>query len=388
MSNPIPRRLARALRTTADLLLVCLLTLIAANLAAWLLLATSWFAAPPPGPLAADDARIPVLYPEMPADDVAQLLAETWSRRYVYEAFTQFKEGAYSGRFLNVDEAGFRPVEAGQTWPPPEDGPVVFVFGGSTTFGYGLADGQTIPAQLAERLSEGACGEATAVYNFGRSNYFSSQERALFERLALAGHLPDMAIFVDGLNEFGYPDGEPKFTRTLERRMSEGDGRIVYRALTTMPLSQLVLRLVQNRAPVPPEMASEEAVEIADRVLARWRRNRRLTAAAAAELDVATLFVWQPVPVYRYDLGQHPFYAGEGPLLADQAAIVRGYARMEKGRAGLGGGPAASRFLWLGDLQRGRDEPLYVDRVHYTAAFARQIALAIGPVVEESLCAR
>ena len=31
-------------------------------------------------------------------------------------------------------------------------------------------------------------------------------------------------------------------------------------------------------------------------------------------------------------------------------------------------------FFWVGDLQRGAASCLYVDSVHYTAAFSRQIA--------------
>jgi hypothetical protein len=50
-----------------------------------------------------------------------------------------------------------------------------FVFGGSTTFGYGESDNLTIPSNLQYYLREAFQTDQSAVYNFGRAFYFSSQ---------------------------------------------------------------------------------------------------------------------------------------------------------------------------------------------------------------------
>ena len=42
-------------------------------------------------------------------------------------------------------------------------------------------------------------------------------------------------------------------------------------------------------------------------------------------------------------------------------------------------------FLWLGDLQKDERRPLYVDRLHYTAAFAKEIAERIAGRVQQGL---
>jgi hypothetical protein len=39
--------------------------------------------------------------------------------------------------------------------------------------------------------------------------------------------------------------------------------------------------------------------------------------------------------------------------------------------------------LWLGDLQRGRSDSLYVDAVHYSAAFSAEIAKQIHEFLVE-----
>ena len=48
------------------------------------------------------------LYPDLSDDEVDQLRAETRSRPFVFEPFTQFKERPYRGKYVNVDANGFR----------------------------------------------------------------------------------------------------------------------------------------------------------------------------------------------------------------------------------------------------------------------------------------
>ena len=61
------------------------------------------------------------LYPHMKGEDIALLLFETWSRRYVFEDFTHVKEGPYAGRYVNVDPSGFRKSKNQGPWPPQKE---------------------------------------------------------------------------------------------------------------------------------------------------------------------------------------------------------------------------------------------------------------------------
>jgi hypothetical protein len=86
------------------------------------------------------------------------------------------------------------------------------------------------------------------------------------------------------------------------------------------------------------------------------------------------VFVWQPVPSFKYDLNYHflyrdrPFAPGERVPYED---IGRSYVRMAEMRSAL---ESRSNFLWLADIQANRCENLYVDRVHYSAKFSQEIA--------------
>src|SRR5262245_56086849 len=155
------------------------------------------------------------VYPDLSKEAIDKLLKETWSRPFVYETFTQFKESPYRGDYVNVDENGFRIGKNQGPWPPSPGNLNIFLFGGSTTFGYGVPDHQTIASYLQQFLSD-KLGREVRVYNFGRGFYYSTQERILLEKLLSSGFHPDLAVFIDGYNDFMYRFGdEPLFTTEL-----------------------------------------------------------------------------------------------------------------------------------------------------------------------------
>ncbi len=364
------------------------LLVVALWIATGLLLAARRGSEAPPGSLRYGLDRLTPLYPNMTASEIEQLLTETWSREYVYAPLVQHREGAIEGRWVNVDPAGFRRSASQGPWPPDAEAFNVFVYGGSTAYGYGVADGQTIPSFLQEELDAVGCGPRVAVYNFGRGNYYSEQERVLFEIHLTSGLLPDVAIFVDGFNEW---KDAPKFTRRLEYLMSESPGQLTRRALKSLPLVDR-LRLASG-APADAEdgrIADAPAADAradGERWLARWLRGKRLIAAAGREFGMSTYFVWQPVPLYDYRLELHPFAAEVEEDFAQPGyqALRHGYERLDRMRASHPDLEPAGDFLWLADAQRDRSEPLYVDAAHYTASFSRHVAARIGAFVAGGL---
>jgi hypothetical protein len=256
------------------------------------------------------------------------------------------------------------------------------VFGGSTTFGYGVADGETIPSFLQESLR--TCAPEVRVYNFGQGFFFSSQERILFESLLAAGHVPDAAIFIDGVNEFGAgPKDEPPFARDVERMFTYQQGgspkSVLLERLPMTHLARAMARKIAQRTggglandrTIGVGMARASDRSILEPILDRWAANKSLIEAQAGHHSIATLFVWQPIPAYGYDLRHHPFHdAGSAPL----ALAGNGYRLMRERRHA----PSLGNTLWLDDLQRAAQRPLYVDALHYTGSFSQRIAREIA----------
>jgi hypothetical protein len=93
--------------------------------------------------------------------------------------------------------------------------------------------------------------------------------------------------------------------------------------------------------------------------------------AIASGFKIKAIFVWQPVPTYKYDLSDHLFSEwGFGGHTMSQL----GYPVMAKFVEKT---PLGNNFLWCAEIQEGVKEPLYVDRVHYTSKMSRMLASCI-----------
>lgn len=93
--------------------------------------------------------------------------------------------------------------------------------------------------------------------------------------------------------------------------------------------------------------------------------------AVAASYAVSTLFIWEPVPTYNYDLTLHP-YAAAG--FGRHSYSQTGYPIM---KAYLNEKPELSDLLWCADIHEGAREPLYVDIVHYSPIMSQMVATHI-----------
>src|SRR5205085_2675003 len=146
--------------------------------------------------------------------------------------------------YVNVDPGGFRWSGDQGPWPPDPKNFNIFFFGGSTGFGYGVRDAETVASQLAAFLNQTkAVSRPIKIYNFGRAGYYSTPERMLFERLLLEGHRPQLAVFMDGLNEFEHAsDEDPRLNHLVDRwvfRPASSLGYDLARTLITQPLKRL-----------------------------------------------------------------------------------------------------------------------------------------------------
>lgn len=302
--------------------------------------------------LALSDGDLAAIYPGWSRARVAALIEETRGRSLRFDPWTQFREKPFAGTFTHVEEPGFRRIAEQGPWPMDGGAQNVWVFGGSTTFGYGLPDEATVPSHLQRALRSRFPGLRIQVYNFGQGFFYSGQELALFTSLLTGGARPPrLALFVDGINEH---QAEPFFSDRLRR-------------LVRSPWTAFLHR------PEERALGGEEAVE-------RWLRQRRALEGVAAGYGVETLSVWQPAPDWGYDLRFHPLWWKEGERPRGEQPLFGAsphYAAMARLRetAPERLGP---RFLWLGDLQREERRPLYVDRLHYTEAFAAKVAEAIA----------
>ncbi|HMK34979.1 MAG TPA: SGNH/GDSL hydrolase family protein, partial [Desulfomonilaceae bacterium] len=251
----------------------------------------------------------------------------------------------------------------------------VFVFGGSTTFGYRIADDETIPSHLQQWIRKEIDPSAT-VYNFGRGSYFATQERVLFEKLVVQGYVPNMVIFIDGLNDFAIPEGEPAHTAALKKLMDEGDKSSWDRLVRELPVTKFLFSVTSKNQDGVRNNGTEDSTQdvetTAKKIIQRYRTDKKIIVSVAAAFGIKPVFVWQPVPIYEYDQQYNIFrsvdFGKRGPLL--QLGYKLMAAEYESGALG-------DDFVWCAGIQKDAKSPLYVDAVHYSGEMADMIAKCI-----------
>lgn len=327
------------------------------------------------------------LYNEYTDEALHKLLYETWNRPYVYEPFVMFRERAYSGDYVNVSSNGFRYVKDQGPWPISHDFYNIFFFGGSTAFGYGVADNETIASRLQEIFKLQTSGKPVKVYNFGAGYYYSSQERILFEQLLIDNQKPDLAIFFDGVNDFANTTTTLPYNDILTEFVDEYSRKSLLRKyafneiISNIPIYKVISAFTkvtkQNRPLVDLKFGltkeSFNVPEQLDSVIKRYILNKTIIESAANSMDVDTLFVWQPAPTYNYpkqfqanDYGLHTYSFFGYPRMLDYTT-----------RNSMG-----NNFVWLADIQKDTNEQLYIDAVHYSPSMSRLLAEKIYGYIE------
>lgn len=129
----------------------------------------------------------------MTEDNLDILYDETWKNydKFTYVPFIGHSETKRIGKFVNFDQRKGRKVVR-----PNICKSNVYLYGGSTMFGYNVTDEATIAQELQNLVGDQYC-----VYNQGRAYFYSKQENNLFAQHIENNQKIDYAIFLDGINE-------------------------------------------------------------------------------------------------------------------------------------------------------------------------------------------
>ena len=131
------------------------------------------------------------------------LYLETWQKKrlYEYDQFTGHVESPRKNfKYVNFSKLNGRKIKNKDNCETK-----FFFYGGESTFGYNVTDGQTFSYYFKDILNKKFPNKNFCVFNFGRGSYFSTQETILFQKHLLKKRFQpgDFIFFVDGLNEGG-----------------------------------------------------------------------------------------------------------------------------------------------------------------------------------------
>ncbi len=110
-----------------------------------------------------------------------------------YEPFIGWRGNKTVGRMLNIDDEGNRVTDnSTNTSSTPT---IVDFYGGSTMWGFGVSDANTVPSRFA-RLSN-----TILARNFGEVAYNSRQELNYMLNNVVRGRIGNVVVFFDGIND-------------------------------------------------------------------------------------------------------------------------------------------------------------------------------------------
>ncbi len=245
-----------------------------------------------------------------------------------WRPYTYWRRKPYQGQYINIDSQGIR-----KTWQadiPAVNAnkvkPTIFLFGGSTMWGTGARDEFTIPSNLAKQLAKNNI--YADIVNFGESGYVNTQEMISLVRELQKGHVPDVVIFYDGVNDIysayqqklaGIPQNE--FNRVLEFSQTNNANttnswQAAVKHLATARLARAISRRLNlnsfftNHAgffssPKQAEQIQVDNLALANNVLNIYEENINIIQSLAKRYQFNTLFYWQPTIFNKSKLTQY-----------------------------------------------------------------------------------
>ena len=290
------------------------------------------------------------------------------SNRFEYEPWIEFRNIDFQGKYVNVNSLQRRSIPAEFINPAAKDTIDIFFFGGSTTFGFNVADEETIPSQFIQLYkSKYPNGKSVRVHNYGTPTYYSYQELMLFTKLLFEGKRPDMVIFIDGVNDFWFAKAsyydQSYFSYVLRQVFSQdllAGGKFKFKDTAD--------RMFKDPTDIPLETYNNTLV-------AHYFKNIRNAAMMAEMAGVESYFFCQPVPFYKY-----PNQQKDPICFKDQnTRFSQIYPLIEKNADSL------PRFTFLGNMLENESGYPFVDGLHYSPIFARKVTAQILSRVEAAL---
>jgi hypothetical protein len=133
----------------------------------------------------------------------------------------------------------------------------------------------------------------------------------------------------------------------------------------------LVRNKVSEKKPTSNEAIYNDE-KLLQKVTNRYFQNKKMVEAVAGVYGVKTFFIWQPVPLYKYDLEYHLFAQSD---FGRHTYAKFGYAFLAEQLHDTSPG---DNFLWCADIHEDVKESLYVDTVHYGATLTEMLAGVIA----------
>ena len=311
-------------------------------------------------------------------------LADRW------EPYVYFRQQPLKGQTITITPDGLR-----QTWEPPPPAPgsrpgrkpvEILMLGGSSLWGFGARDEQTIPSLLARQLFER--GWDVRIRNLAEIGYVSTQEVVALLRELQAGYRPDVVIFYDGVNDTtsAYLEGQAGVTtnevnRRREFNLLQSPGRLATALMASLVghsgssrFAQAVRRRFGGDSGAPAlKIAPGQFGLIGGGVVWSYEANVSIVERLGREFGFQPLFYWQPVVFNKAT--KVPFEREEALRFAWAEPMFRDVSAALHASTALGSDPA---FHDLSGIFAESNGLVFIDYCHTTEAANARVAAAMA----------
>ncbi len=313
-----------------------------------------------------------------------------------WQPYAYYRPRPFHGSTIGVGPDGLR-----DTWQPAVNddrrskrAPVkILMLGGSSLWGFGARDDNTIPSLVARALDER--GRWVELRNMAQIGYVSTQELMALVVELQAGYRPDIVVFYDGVNdttsaclgrEAGLTTNESN--RRREFNLLQSPARLAA-ALTgklikdsgSYRFAQAVRRRFEGGAKAASVPSERDIVaRLAPDVASRYAANIKIVETLSRGYGFRPLFFWQPivftkralVPVEREEALR---YAWAEPMFRAVYGTIQTSIELKSEPA----------FHDLSGIFDGTKGLVFIDYCHTTESANAQIAAVMADRVIELL---
>lgn len=317
-----------------------------------------------------DDGAPGKNFPALPYYDNQPWAAQYWNEHWSsdmkrYEPYVDWRRRPFQGKYVKVDSLGIRHTPGNP--PAHENAYQVFAFGGSTMWGWGAPDSLTIPALLRNSMAN-HLDRPVHVTNYGEDSYISSQGVSLLIRQLQEGHIPDLVIFYDGVNDVAsaFVSGQANRHQYIGDITAKIDSPPILRLIKDTQTFQWLQGLVakpQNPPAISPTLSRE--------VVQAYLNNYRIVENLAQTYGFDFYFFWQPM-----------IFTGKKPLSDVEKAYTRRGKRYINFNQSIyqqvnQESQSRERMLSITDVFDDVNETLYIDQAHINPIGNRLVASRI-----------
>ena len=291
------------------------------------------------------------------------------SLQRIYEPYVEFKEQERLNDFTSVSRVGNRcNYNFIKLCKEPRGGSnEIWFFGGSTAFGQGLKNDETVTHYIEE-----ISNNKFKAINFGAGGFSSTQSRILFQNLLTNFPPPYAAVFLNGNNDFL---NTQKFNETqLSSRIRDNFDK-QFKDSLKIYLKERISRLnfikLINEKFLPKKSIkkipknNQELLKISNLLSI----NHDINLKIGKHFDTRIINILQPAPIYEnsYKTSNTPDVFKLKKEDVEYSNLKNGYEYISKKNN--------QNYLDLSNLKI--NKPMYIDTFHYTKEFNRAIAIEI-----------